>query len=162
MARFQITLIAVAAAAVLVSWTALAEEPAPQIGAPVSPLIAGDRAGPAQTAAPWQDVITGQIEAFRSRDADIAFGYAGASFQNSFPSAGAFFRTIVSSGYAPIMESRSHTFGDFTVDAAGVLQMVRLVGPSQELYIALYQLAVEKDGWRVQGVQLTRRPGVGI
>ncbi|HHY51432.1 MAG TPA: DUF4864 domain-containing protein, partial [Alphaproteobacteria bacterium] len=81
---------------------------------------------------PWQDVITGQIQAFRDHDADVAFSYAGAAFQVSFPSAEAFFDAIVNSGYAPIMESTSHSFGPFQrVGETGVIQQVRLVGKDQ-------------------------------
>ena len=112
---------------------------------------------------PWQTVISSQIQAFRDHDASAAFSYAGAGFQTSFPSAEAFFTAIVSSGYAPIMESTSHSFGAYQLlGADGVIQEVRLVGKGQEIYGAIYQLTEEVAGWRVQGVQLVRRPGVAI
>jgi hypothetical protein len=113
--------------------------------------------------APWQDVITGQIQAFRDHDAPVAFSFAGAGFQESFPSAEAFFATIIGSGYAPIMESVSHSFGRFEKLAAkAVVQEVRFVGPGQELYGAVYQLTEEESGWRVQGVQMFKEAGVAI
>jgi hypothetical protein len=112
---------------------------------------------------PWQEVISSQIQAFREHDAPGAFMYAGAGFQVSFPSAEAFFNAIVSSGYAPIMESVSHSFGEYRlVGPAAVIQEVRLVGKGQELYGALYRLSEEEAGWRVQAVQLYRQPGVAI
>ena len=74
---------------------------------------AQDAAAPGATIEPWQSVITSQIEAFRAKDAPGAFQYAGAGFQVAFPTAEAFFGAIVGAGYAPIMESRSHTFGKF-------------------------------------------------
>ena len=37
-----------------------------------------------------------------------------------------------------------------------------LVGNDQSLYEAFYQLAEEKDGWRVQGVQLVKQAGMGV
>ena len=115
------------------------------------------------TAAPWQATITGQIEAFRHQDAPGAFQYAGAGFQVSFPSPEAFFVAIIGSGYAPIMESRSHNFGKFQMlgDKA-VVQAVTLIGDDQSLYEAIYQLAEEPAGWRVQGVQLIKQAGMGI
>lgn len=114
-------------------------------------------------ATPWQDVITSQIQAFRDRDASTAFSYAGAGFQVTFQNAEVFFEAIVSSGYAPIMESRSHSFGVFQrFGEEGVVQEVRLVGKDQELYTAIYQLTEEEVGWRVQGVQLVRQDGVAI
>ena len=111
----------------------------------------------------WQGVITSQIEAFRHKDAAGAFQYASAAFQTSFPSAEAFFVAIIGSGYAPIMESRSHSFGAFQMlGETSVLQEVKLVGNDQSLYEAFYQLTEESAGWRVQGVQLLKQPGLGI
>ena len=113
--------------------------------------------------APWQATITGQIEAFRNKDAPGAFHFAGAPFQRNFPSAEAFFVAIIASGYSPIMESRSHSFGPFQQGPdASVLQEVRLVGNDQSLYGAIYQLREEEGGWRVMGVQLMKQPGMGI
>ena len=111
----------------------------------------------------WQGVITGQIEAFRAKDAAAAFQYAGSGFQAAFPNAEAFFSVIVGSGYAPITESRSHSFGKFEkMGERTVVQEVKLVGNDQSLYEAFYQLVEEANGWRVQGVQLVKQPGIGI
>jgi hypothetical protein len=113
------------------------------------------------TPAPWQEVISGQIQAFRDRDAPTAFSYAGTAFQISFQNAEIFFETIVRSGYAPIMDSHSHSFGDYLmISSRAVLQRVRLVGIDLQLYEAIYQLIEEPDGWRVQGVQLFRQRGM--
>jgi hypothetical protein len=128
-----------------------------------TPALSQDEMVPAPVETPWQDVITSQIQAFRDHDAPGAFMYAGAGFQVSFPSAEAFFNAIVTSGYAPIMESVSHSFGEFEMlGATGVVQEVKLVGKDQELYGALYQLTEEEAGWRVQAVQLYRQEGVAI
>ncbi len=127
------------------------------------PALAQGEIAPAPVETPWQDVITSQIQAFRDHDAPGAFMYAGAGFQVSFPSAEAFFNAIVTSGYAPIMESVSHSFGEFEMlGPTGVVQEVKLVGKDQELYGALYQLTEEEAGWRVQAVQLYRQEGVAI
>ena len=117
----------------------------------------------AQTETPWQDVITHQIQAFRDQDAPGAFSDAGLMFHAAFPSPEAFFVAIITSGYSPIMESTSHSFGEFRrTDDQGVVQVVRLVGKSQELYEAWYQLREEEGAWRVQGVVLQKAAGVGV
>lgn len=114
-------------------------------------------------ASAWQAVISSQIQAFRDHDAPTAFSFAGAKFQTDFPSAQAFFDTIVSSGYAPIMDSKSHTFGDYQMSGdSSVVQEVTLSGNDQALYEAFYALSDEPDGWRVEGVILQKREGVGI
>jgi hypothetical protein len=132
-------------------------------------ISAGAQDGPVtgapQTVAlePWQEVISGQIQAFRDHDASVAFGYAGAGFQTTFPNAETFFNAIVTSGYAPIMESRSHSFGQYQMTSAdGVVQEVRFTGRDQSIYRAVYQLTVEPEGWRVQGVQLLKEAGIAI
>jgi hypothetical protein len=124
---------------------------------------AQDATAPNAVIEPWQSVITSQIEAFRAKDAPGAFQYAGAGFQVAFPTAEAFFSAIVGAGYAPIMESRSHSFGKFQkMGDKVVVQEVKLVGNDLSLYEAFYQLAEEENGWRVQGVQLLKQPGIGI
>ncbi len=93
----------------------------------------------------------------------MAFGYAGAGFQTTFASAEAFFNAIIASGYAPIMESKSHSFGAFEMTSTiGVVQEVRFTGLDQGLYRAVYQLTKEPEGWRVQGVQLLKEAGIAV
>jgi hypothetical protein len=132
--------------------------PAPEATNPPAEMMA-----PETIEAPWQDVISSQIQAFRDHDAPAAFSYAGAGFQTSFPNAETFFNAIVTSGYAPIMDSVSHSFGAFQmVGQIGVIQEVKLVGRDQAIYEAIYQLTEEPVGWRVQGVQLVKQQGIAI
>ena len=119
----------------------------------------------AQGEAPWQAVVTGQIEAFRAADGATALSFAGQGFRTQFEwQPEAFYAAIIASGYQAIVDSRSHSFGEFNkVSDTAVLQVVKFVGPDQGLYEALYQLADEPgEGWRVQGVALRREAGVGI
>lgn len=113
--------------------------------------------------AAWQDVITGQIEAFREHDSPAALSFAGATFKASFTDPEQFYIAIANMGYSPIMTSRGHTFGPYEMVEAGVvLQRVTLTGNDQSLYDAIYQLNLEPDGWRVGGVQLVKTPGMGV
>jgi hypothetical protein len=109
----------------------------------------------------WQEVISGQIQAFRDHDAPTAFNYAGAAFKISFQNADVFFEAIIRSGYGPIVASSSHSFGDYRmIGELVVLQRVTLLGGDLRFYEAIYQLVEEPDGWRVQGVQLFLQPGM--
>tara|TARA_R110002124_G_scaffold36451_16_gene117502 strand:- start:4944 stop:5360 length:417 start_codon:yes stop_codon:yes gene_type:complete len=115
--------------------------------------------------APWQATVTGQIEAFRARDSAAALALAGAGFRAQFDGKpDAFYAAVLATGYEPVVQSRSHSFGDFAmVSATVVAQVVLLVGPDQGLYEALYQLENEPDaGWRVLGVMLRKQKGVAI
>ena len=115
--------------------------------------------------APWQASVTGQIEAFRAGDGEMALSFAGEGFRTRFADQpDAFLAAIAASGYAAILQSRSHSFGTFEkVSDTSVLQVVKFVGPDQSLYEAVYQLADEPDeGWRVAGVALRKQPGIAI
>jgi hypothetical protein len=121
---------------------------------------AEDAAAPAE---PWQEVITAQVEAFRAHDAPGAFRYAAAAFQTAFPSAEAFFAAIVGSGYAPIMDSSTHSFGKFApLDDRSMAQEVTFTSNDLSRYEAIYVLTEEEKGWRVSGVQLVKAPGMGV
>lgn len=116
-------------------------------------------------AAPWQASVTGQIEAFRAEDGAAALDFAGEAFRVQFEGQPeAFYAAIIASGYEAIVNSRSHSFGEFNkVSDTRVLQVVDFVGPEQGLYQALYELGDEPgEGWRVLGVVLRREAGVGI
>jgi len=116
-------------------------------------------------AAPWQASITGQIEAFRAQDGAKALTFAAKGFRTQFEGQPeAFYAAIIATGYQPVVDSRSHTFGKSEkVSETIVIQVVELVGPDQGLYEALYQLANEPDeGWRVLGVALKKQAGIGI
>jgi hypothetical protein len=115
--------------------------------------------------APWQATVTGQIEAFRAQDGAAALTFAGKGFRTQFEGQpDAFYAAIIATGYQPIVDSRSHSFGEFNkISEEIVVQVVKLVGPDQGLYEALYQLGNEPDeGWRVLGVALKKEAGVGI
>ena len=129
-------------------------------------LLAGSAAraeDPTPAPTEWQTVISGQIQAFRDHDAPGALMYAGEAFHKSYPDPRDFFIAIIQSGYAPIMESRSESFGSYQMIAPDqVAQEVKLTGNDQTIYEAIYVLAKEADGWRVHGVQLMKTPGIGI
>ena len=132
-------------------------------GSVAAPSRAEDAAGVVAIEAPWQGVISSQIEAFRHKDAPAALSFAGTGFQVAFPSAETFFQAIVAAGYSPIVESRSHSFGAYRVVGEHVVvQQVEFVGNDQSLHGALYQMTEEPAGWRVQGVQLVKQPGLGV
>ena len=111
----------------------------------------------------WQQVVSAQILAFRTHDAPGALKYASAPFHAKFTDPEAFFAAIISSGYGPIVQSKSESFGPFQMVADGmVLQDVKLTGTDQSVYEAIYQLTKEADGWRVAGVQMMKTPAIGV
>lgn len=130
----------------------------------VAPVNADDAtAPPAPSPIEWQATITGQIEAFRTHDAPGALSYAAAVFHQAYPDPKDFFIAIISSGYAPIMESTSESFGPYELlQPDQVMQDVKLMGKDQVIYDAIYSLTKEEGGWRVSGVQLQKTQAVGV
>lgn len=112
---------------------------------------------------PWQQSITGQVEAMRAHDAGKALSFASELFQASFPDPRTFLAAIEQWGYAPIIESRSHTFGPYQrLGEDSVVQQVKFTGKDQRLYDAIYQLTEEAGGWHVVGVQLIAQNAIGV
>ena len=119
---------------------------------------------PAVSPTEWQAVIAGQIQAFRMHDAVAALSFAGDEFQKTYTGhPEAFVAAIVASGYGPIVESRSQTFGEFRlIDPGQVVQEVKITGTNQMIYEAFYILGKETGAWRVHGVQLAKTQGLGV
>ncbi|HET8727330.1 MAG TPA: DUF4864 domain-containing protein [Alphaproteobacteria bacterium] len=111
----------------------------------------------------WQHVISNQIQAFRDNDATTAFQYAGLGFQERFQDAQSFFNATVAAGYNTIMDSRTENFGSYRqFDDSSVLQEVTLFGNDQSLYTAVFAMAEEPGGWRIEAVILKKQDGVGV
>jgi hypothetical protein len=124
----------------------------------ISPLLAQE------VETPWRETVDGQIEAFRTGDAEAALEFAGAGFKRTYDDPERFLADVERAGYAPIVSSRSHSFGSFeAMGETTVVQIVKLVGPDHSLYEAAYQLANEPgEGWRVQAVIMRKLEGMGI
>jgi hypothetical protein len=112
----------------------------------------------------WREAVTGQIVALRSGDGETALSFAGAGFRAAYEDPQRFVDDIARSGYGPIVDSRSHSFGTFRELTTGVVvQEVEIVGTDGKVWEAIYQLADERDeGWRVQGVVLRGTESLGI
>lgn len=132
-------------------------------------LLAGPAVGqsapleaPGDDAAAWQAVIHSQVQAFRDQDPATAFSYSAAQFHTQFKTPEDFFLAIVNAGYAPMMESRSESFGPYEmITPDTVYQDVTFSGEDQKFYEAIYRLTRESAGWRVESVVLGEAPGTG-
>jgi hypothetical protein len=125
----------------------------------LAPVVAQD----AETA--WRETVTGQIVALRGGDGETALSFAGAAFRANYQAdPQRFVDDIARSGYGPIGQSRSHSFGAYRELAPGaVLQVVEFIDKDGRVWEAIYQLVDERDeGWRIQGVALRSTESLGI
>ena len=107
-----------------------------------------------------QEVITGQIDAFRADDEPRAFGYASPGIQFMFGSPQRFM-AMVREGYQPVYHPRSMAFGDLLVVDGNLVQELAVIGPDGQPHLARYVMEHETDGsWRIDGCVLVARPSV--
>lgn len=111
-------------------------------------------AGEAETRAA-QGTIEAQLEAFRSGDGELAYSFAAPNIKRIFPTVGVFMG-MVESGYQPVRNPRSYSFGKVQqMGADAIVQQVLITGPDGKEYEALYTLERQPDGaWRITGVSL--------
>jgi uncharacterized protein DUF4864 len=129
-----------------------------------SPAVAQDLPPPVrESSAPWQAVIDGQVEAFRAGNDGAALSFAAGSFQAAYADPADFVAAIRGGGYGPILDSRSHIYGDFRFNGTDrVVQAVTFFAPGQRAFEAVYQLGLEPSGWRIEMVILKTADGVGV
>jgi hypothetical protein len=107
-----------------------------------------------------QQVISGQIDAFRNDDDGRAFDYASPGIQFMFGSPQRFM-AMVREGYQPVYHPRSMAFGDLLVVDGAFVQELAVIGPDGQPRLARYVMQHEPDGtWRVDGCVLVVRPPV--
>lgn len=103
---------------------------------------------------PAQDVISGQINAFKAKDHEGAFSYAAPTIRKMFRSTDRFIG-MVKGGYAPIYGAQRWSFGRARERDGALYQEVMLVGPLGRDWVALYTLRKQADGtWKIAGVQM--------
>ncbi len=120
------------------------------------------RADDASTITDAQAIITAQIDAFKRDDGAAAYGFAAPEIQSFFPSADAFMG-MVKGGYQPVYRPRSFTFQPGKITGTGaVQQMVDIIGPDGDYWVAVYALRTMPDGsLKISSCQLVKREGIG-
>lgn len=100
-------------------------------------------------------IIANQIDAFRSDDAALAYGYAAPGSKRLFPTPERFME-MVRNQYRPVYRPSSVTFGEIVETPDGLLQQVFLTGPDGNGWIAAYVAERQADGsWRISGCALS-------
>ena len=107
-------------------------------------------------AAAIQQVIQGQMNAFRVDDWNTAFAYAAPSIQTKFQSPQVFSQ-MVTQAYQPVYRPRGVEFREVKASEFGPTQEVFVVGPDGLSYVAYYTMQKQADGtWRISGCFLAR------
>jgi len=116
---------------------------------------ADEPVAPADAAA-IQQVIQGQMNAFKVDDWNAAFAYAAPSIQTKFQSPQVFSQ-MVTQAYQPVYRPRGVEFREVKASEFGPTQEVFVVGPDGLSYLAYYTMEKQADGtWRISGCFLVR------
>jgi hypothetical protein len=113
---------------------------------------------PADTTA-TQDVIGDQIAAFKAGDGARAYSHAAPGIKQVFTTVDRFM-AMVQTGYLPLYNPESYTFGRNALIGGQVHQEVIVTDPSGKQWQAVYTLARQDDGsWKITGVKLNPYKG---
>jgi hypothetical protein len=116
---------------------------------------ADEPVAPADAAA-IQQVIQGQMNAFKADDWNAAFAFASPGIQTKFENAQVFSQ-LVTQAYQPVYRPRGVEFREIKASEFGPTQEVFVVGPDGLSYLAYYTMEKQADGsWRISGCYLVR------
>ncbi len=112
---------------------------------------ASDTVPDAADMAAIRSVIEGQLNAFKSDDANQAFAYASPAIQSIFKNADTFL-SMVRAGYRSVYRPREVEFRDLVAVEGRWTQRVLVVGPDGVPVVAQYVMEKQPDGsWRIDG-----------
>jgi hypothetical protein len=102
-----------------------------------------------------QNVISGQLQAFREDDGPRAYSFAAPGIQLQFPTHQIFMK-MVREGYPSVYRAAETEYRDIEALPEGRwLQHVLIVGADGTVVMALYTMELQADGtWKIAGCTL--------
>lgn len=107
-----------------------------------------------------QSVIESQLAAFQANDLDRAFTFAAPTIQKMFGDPQNFGR-MVQSGYPMVWRPARHEMLQLVQTTSGPVQVVLFEDAAGMLHEAGYLMKMVNGIWRIAGVHIRKRPGVG-
>lgn len=107
-----------------------------------------------------ESTIQSQIDAFMIDDFVAAFEFASPNIRSIFGSPERFGQ-MVQNGYPMVWRPGEVRFLELRDINGALWQKVMIRDQRGEFHILDYQMVPGNDGWRINGVQLLRRPDVG-
>ena len=125
--------------------------------------VAGAQDLPPEAATQFQSIISGQLEALKADNGNVAYSFAAPVVKQIFPNVESFM-SMVQRGYPPVYHNKGYEFGTLGIDALGrPVQQVKITGLDGEHYVAAYSMQQQPDGsWKISGCTLMKIEGVGV
>ena len=106
-----------------------------------------------------EGVIGGQIEAFKADDFDTAFTFASPNIRGIFGTSENFGR-MVTQGYPMVWRPAEVEFLSLREDRGLLAQRVKITDQAGMVHVLDYFMIETGDGWKINGVEFVRDPGV--
>lgn len=103
--------------------------------------------------------IGAQIKALQADDFATAFTYASPSIQGIFGSAENF-GVMVRRGFPMVWRPEQVKFLDLRKDEGRMIQKVMITDAQGQVHLLDYQMIDFESGWKINGVQIIKAPGV--
>lgn len=113
-----------------------------------------------ETAPAIQSVIERQLAAFQANDLDRAFTFAAPTIQKMFGDPQNFGR-MVRNGYPMVWRPARYEMMQLVQTTSGPVQVVLFEDAAGTLHEAGYLMKLVNGVWRIAGVHIRKRPGVG-
>ena len=122
------------------------------------PARADDLPDPAAQAA-IRDVISRQIDAFRTEDGAAAEAFASPGIRDKFPSPD-MFMGMVRSAYGALIRPRSTHFDELTATPLGLVQKMTVVDAGGQVWTVGYTMTLVDGQWRISGCYVLKSEAV--
>ena len=97
-----------------------------------------------------QNIIENQIQAFQSKDAELAFSYAAPIIKLKFNNPDEFM-TMVKNYYEPVYNPKQYYFIESKYFEGSIYHQLQIISQSNTSYLATYSLIKNDDEWKISG-----------
>lgn len=107
-----------------------------------------------------EGTIQGQVDAFRVDDFETAFTFASRNIQTLFGNSERF-GSMVRNGYPMVWRPSELRFLELREISGNLWQKVLVRDGQGGIHLLDYNMIETDEGWRINGVQILRKPDVG-
>ena len=97
-----------------------------------------------------QDIIENQIQAFKNKNAELAYSFASPMIKLKFNNPQEFM-SMVKSFYEPVYNPKQYYFIDSKYFEGSIYHQLQIISQSNMSYLATYSLIKDENEWKISG-----------
>ena len=97
-----------------------------------------------------QDIIESQIQAFKNKNAELAYSFASPMIKLKFNNPQEFM-SMVKSFYEPVYNPKQYYFIDSKFFEGSIYHQLQIISQSNMSYLATYSLIKDENEWKISG-----------